>query len=204
MSTAQVNHGREQEHVLSDLVVQERFARDTGDWDALERSYWPEAVVRVTWFAGSPTDFVEMSRQRRAKGGGGMHAISPVRVLVDGDRATVESRGQILIRPRVHGVECDVTSWCRFFSRAERRGDEWRLTSFDSIYGKDRFDPVVPGAELPLDLAVLDAARRSYRFLTYQNVQGGYAVPDDLPGDDRPDLVEAFYAEADAWLHRSE
>ena len=61
-----------------------------------------------------------------------MHTMTPVSAKVHGDRALVESRGQILIRPRVNDVEVDVTSWCRFFSRAERRDGEWRLLTFDS------------------------------------------------------------------------
>ncbi|MEH0578012.1 hypothetical protein QBA54_26865 [Streptomyces sp. B21-108] len=42
----------------------------------------------------------------------------------------------------VDGVLCDICNWCLFFSRAERRDGEWRLCTFDGIYGKDRLDPV--------------------------------------------------------------
>jgi 2-iminobutanoate/2-iminopropanoate deaminase len=191
------------ENELVALVKRERFARDTGDWAALEDAYWPDSLVRVTWFEGNAAEFVAVSRERKAKGGGGMHQIDPVRVTVRGERALIESRGQILIRPRVHDIECDVTSWCRFFSRAERRQGQWRLVTFDAIYGKDRLDPVLPGTSIQLDADTLGQARRSYRYLTYLNRQGRYPVSDDLPGDDRPDLVEAFYAEAQEWLSGS-
>lgn len=185
---------------LAALAKHERFARDTGDWAALEAAYWPDSLVRVTWFEGTAAEFTAVSRERKTKGGGGMHHIDPVRVVADAGRALIESRGQILIRPRVHDVECDVTSWCRFFSRAEQRGGEWRLCTFDAIYVKDRLDPVLPGTPVELDADLLGAARRSYRYLTYLNRQGGYHVSDDLPGDDRPELVEAFYGEAREWL----
>lgn len=190
----------ELEHELFTLVQRERWARDTGDWDALSASYWPDSFVRVTWFEGTADEFVAVSRKRAKRGGGGMHTITPVRLQVQGDRAVVESRGQILIRPRVHEKECDVTAWCRFFSRAERRDGMWRLLTFDAIYLKDRLDPVLSGATVELDTGILDSARKSYRFLSYLNLSIGYPVPDDLPGTDRPDLVTAFYAEADAWL----
>ena len=103
--------------------------------------------------------------------------------------------------PGSNGVECDAVNWCRFFSRAERRDGQWRLLTFDAIYGKDRIDPVLPDADLRIDPGELAAARASYRYFTYLNQRSGHAVPDDLPGDDRPDLVEHFHAEARAWLH---
>jgi hypothetical protein len=43
--------------------------------------------------------------------------------------------------------------------------------------------------------------RPSYRFLSYYNQHRfGRAVNQDLPGDDRLELVARLYAEADAWL----
>jgi hypothetical protein len=184
---------------LFSIVRRERLARDLGDWDGMERLYWPGASVRVTWFAGTSDEFIAMSRER-AKGGSGMHTIDPTRASVLGDCAWVESPGQILLRVRMDGVECDLTAWCRFFCKLERRDGEWRLAGFDSIYVKDRIDPVVPGAALVLDPDRLAAGRASYRHLAYLNRQSGYTVSDELPGVDRPDLVEACYAEADAWL----
>ena len=189
------------ERELFALVRRERRARDTGDWDALARTYWPESVVRVTWFEGSPAGYIEGSKKTRVPGRvPGMHAINPSWCEVRGDRALVESQGQILIRRLLDDVELDVTNWCRFLSRAERRAGEWRLRSFDSVYGKDRIDPVVPGRRVEIDAALLAAGRPSYQFLTYLNNRSGDPVPQDLPGDDRPDLLETFYADAEEWL----
>lgn len=189
------------ERDLFALVKRERLARDTGDWELLEKLYWPESRVRVTWFDGTAAEFIEISRDQHQRGRGrGIHVIDPVRSEIDGDRAIVESRGQILIRPRVDGVACDVANWCRFLSRVERRDGEWRLVTFDSIYGKDRIDPVIPGMAVPFDENVIADARPSYQFLTYLNRKSGYTVPDDLPGDDRPELVAEFLKEASAWV----
>lgn len=189
------------ESTLFSIVRAERLARDTNDWVGLARAYWPGARVRVTWFDGPIEGFVESSRASVRPGRiRGFHAVDPVRAELDRDRALVESRGQILLRPMVEGVECDLTSWCRFVAGLERRDGEWRLAWFDNIYVKDRIDPVEPGARVETDAALLGAARPSYRWLTYTNVRRGIAVPDDLPGDDRDDLVESLWAEARAWL----
>jgi hypothetical protein len=191
----------ELEHELFALVRRERRARDIGDCETLEAVYWPDAAVRVTWFEGTAVEFIDEARRSSESGrAGGIHVMSPVWAEVNGDRALVESQGQIVIRPRLDGVLCDVTNWCRFLSRVERRAGEWRLRSFDSVYGKDRIDPVIPGRALAIDEAELATCRPAYQFLTYINRRSGRDVPQDLPGDDRPDLLGAFYADAREWL----
>lgn len=192
------------EEQLFRLARQERLARDRGDWQGLADAYWPDGTVRVTWFEGSPAGFVEASKRTyRPSERAGTHTISPARSIVDGDRALVESTGQILLRPTVDGVDCDLTATTRFFSRFERRSGEWRMLTFDAIYLKDRIDPLEPGATVPVDEALVATGRASYRWLTYTNVRRGMTVPDDLPGGDRPDLVNAFIAEAEAWLREA-
>jgi hypothetical protein len=192
------------ERELFALVKRERLARDTGDFDTLQDLYWPDSIVRVTWFEGSIAEFVEISRERQRSRGSGFHVINPIWCEVAADRALVESLGEIHIRPHIDGVECDVVSWGRFFSRLERRAGRWRLRSFDAIYRKDRIDPVAPDAVLHLDQERLAAARPSYRHLTYLNRDASYTVPDNLPGDDQPELVQAFYRQARAWLQQQE
>lgn len=187
------------DETLFSLVKQERLARDRGDWATMAALYWPDSTVRVTWFTGTGEEFIEMSKAR-GRGDNGMHTINPVRCQRSGDRAVVESPGQILIRPHIDGVEVDLTAWCRFIARLERRDGEWRLTLFDSIYVKDRVDPVDPAAHLVLDQARLAQARPSYRHLTYLNRQGGYTVPDDLPGVDRPDELDSYYEAHKQWV----
>lgn len=186
---------------LFSVVAGERLARDTSDWVALQDSYWPEARVRVTWFEGPVEEFVERSRASVRPGAvAGFHEIVPIRAKVHGNRALVESRGQILLRPRIAGVECDLQSWCRFVGGLERRDGQWRLAFFDNIYVKDRVDPTTPGEIPALDQELLGTLRASYRWLAYTNEARGIPVPDDLPGDDRPDLVAAFWSDARAWL----
>ncbi|MDR1807928.1 MAG: nuclear transport factor 2 family protein [Propionibacteriaceae bacterium] len=191
----------ELERDLFALVRRERRARDTGDWDLLAGLYWPDGVVRVTWFEGSPADYIEGSKQSHVPGRvPGRHLINPSWCAAVGDRALVESQGEIQFRRPFGSAEVDVTNWCRFLSRLERRQGEWRLLTFDSVYGKDRMEPVVPGSAVAVDRAELAAGRASYQFLTYLNNRSGAPVPQDLPGDDRPDLLEAFYADALEWL----
>jgi hypothetical protein len=191
----------ETERLLFSLARRERLARDTNDWETLQNVFWAGARVRVTWFDGPIEQFVESSRASVRPGSiRGFHTIDPVRAEVAGDRAIVESRGRILLRPTVEGVECDLTSWCRFVSGFERRNGEWRMAFFDNIYVKDTIVPTQPGLAVEADQGILARSRPSYRWLSYTNERRGIPVPDDLPGDDREDLVEDFWREVRAWL----
>ena len=42
--------------------------------------------------------------------------------------------------------------------------------------------------------------RPSYKFLAYTQLRRGYKVDPELLGDDRPDLLAAFYARERRWL----
>jgi len=182
------------------LVRRERFARDVDDWEGLVAAYHPDARVRVTWFEGSPREFAERSRGLLSTGSRGVHEIAPVWARVAGDRALVESTGGISARTLVGDVECDLTVWCRWFSRAVRTGAGWRLMSFDGIYNKDRFDAVDTSRAIPLDRELLASLRPSYRHLGYMTASHGNPADQELPGLDRPELVAELYAQADAWL----
>lgn len=191
----------ETERLLFSLARQERLARDTNDWATLEALYWPGSRVRVTWFDGPIAEFVEASRASVRPGRiRGFHSIDPVRAERHDDRAVVESRGQVLLRPTVEGVECDLVSWCRFVSGFELRNGEWRMAFFDNIYVKDQLIPTDPSTSPVPDLALLERSRPSYRWLSYTNERRGIPVPDDLPGDDREDLVEEFWSQTHGWL----
>jgi hypothetical protein len=190
------------QEALFDLARRERFARDQGDWDVLLDCYCSGATVRTTWFDGSAKHFVEGSRAMFAGGLRAKHPTIPVRAQVVGDRALVESMGQILLRAPIHDVEYDVTAWCRFCLRAVREGGVWLIAEWEAIYVKDRIDPVNITIPPTIDWELAMQQRASYRFLTYVARFGPteYTVNAELPGDDRPDLVQAFYADAQRWL----
>lgn len=58
----------------------------------------------------------------------------------------------------------------------------------------------MPGTTLPVEADAFTGLRRSYRCLAWQLRRGGYAVPDDLPGDDQPETVSAVLAADEDWL----
>jgi hypothetical protein len=185
---------------IADRIRLERFHRDRRCWDELADDYVEDSRVKTTWFEGTGREFAEASRDMAQRGRESIHLIAPTDIRINGDRATCESHAQILNRSVVHGVEVDMTQYCRFFSRLVRTPDGWRLASFDGIYNKDTIVPVRPGDEVPIDWDALCELRPSYRIWAYAIGLRGYEIGQDELGDDRPDLLEPFYADAERWL----
>jgi hypothetical protein len=185
---------------IADLVRLERFHRDRRRWDELAEDYVEDSRVKTTWFEGSGREFAAASREMAERGRESIHLIAPSEVRVNGDRALCESNAQIVNGSVVHGIEVDMVQYCRFFSRVVRTPAGWRLASFDGIYHKDTIVPVNPGDSVPIEWEKLRDLRPSYRIWAYAISLKGYDIGQDELGDDRPDLLEPFYAAADRWL----
>jgi SnoaL-like domain len=189
---------------IFDLVRRERHYRDIKNWTGLLESFVPGAPVRTTWFDGPVEAFVEASRNKMSTTGAIIsvpkHWIFPTLLEVNGDRALIESPATIFDRLTFDGVEFDVFQYCRFVSRVARIESGWRLASFEGIYQRDHIRSVNPAESPPVDWDLVKTLRPSYRFLAYTQLRRGYIVNPELLGDDRPDLVERFYAQEREWL----
>ncbi len=187
---------------IFDLVRVERFYRDQRDWGGLLACYVPGAPVRTTWFDGRIEDFVDASRRKMSGPGASAakHWIFPTALQINGDRALVESPATIFDRLIFDAVEFDSFQYCRFVSRLVRSAAGWRLASFEGIYQRDHLRSVNPAEPLPVDWNVIATLRPSYKFLAYTQLRRGYKVDAELLGDDRPDLLAAFYARERRWL----
>ncbi len=185
---------------IFDLVRFERLCRDQRDFSGMVACYVANAPVRTTWFDGTVEDFAEASRRKMTSGSQAKHWIMPARLEIAGARALVESPALIFDRLTFDGIEFDIYQYCRFVSRVIKTTAGWRLGSFEGIYQRDRMQTVDPRQPLPVDWVVIATLRPSYKFIGYTQIKRGYKVNPDLLGDDRPDLLEAFYAREQIWL----
>jgi SnoaL-like domain len=200
MEHAEVTRLLEREQII-ELIRLERYLRDHSRYDELAECYTEDSLVRTTWFRGTGRAFAAASKEMaEQRGRQSRHLITPTHIRLNGDRALVDSYGEIHNRSVLEGVEVDTIQYCRFFSRVQRAGGRWLLASFDGIYGKDQIWPVNPADRLPFEWSELEDLRPSYRVWAYTLRLKGYEVGQEELGDDRPDLLAAFYAEADAWL----
>ena len=189
---------------IAELVRMERFWRDRAEWDKLAACYTEDSRVKTTWFEGTGREFAAASREMAERGRLSTHLITPTYIRVNGDRALCESLMEIHNRSVLEGVEVDTIMYGRFFSRVRRTPAGWRLVTFDGIYHKTVIAPVDPRETPPIDWAELARYRPSYRLWAYMLSRRGYRVSDNELGDDRPDLLRAFYRAAEAWLEKGE
>jgi hypothetical protein len=185
---------------VAELVRYERDARDHGRWEEMASSYAPDSVVHISWFNGSGAEFVLRSQEISERGLTGRHRLWPSLVRCNGDRAVAETDMAVELRRVVGGVEVDNTAYARLLTRARRTQDGWRIVRFESIYQRDTLVPVVPGTAPEIDPDDLAKYRSSYRFLSYLLALDGQELAQDLPGDDRPELVAAVRDAALQWL----
>jgi hypothetical protein len=188
---------------IAELLRRERLWRDVGDWESLAAAFTADSYVRTTWFEGTGPEFAEASREMAEKRGRhSKHLIWPTEIRVDGDRALSESLAEIHNRDTLDGVEVDTVQYCRFFSRLVRTADGWRLASFEGIYQKDTITPVFPGDTIVVHREEMAGLRAPYRIWAYMLSRKGYDIPqtDDIVAEDRPDLIQSFYRDAEEWL----
>lgn len=202
----QVDDSRRMREVLDredlfDLVRRERFARDQRRFDVMRACFHDDAYVRTSWYDGHGGEaYVESTRKWMQSAGTGKHWVFPAYARIKGERATVESPAMIFNRAMLDGIEVDFHVFCRFFSRAVREQDGWKLLSFEVLFERDIMRTVNAAETLPVDWSVLATLRPSYRFLAYMQLSRGVKVNPDLLGDDRPQELNAFYAGEEEWL----
>jgi hypothetical protein len=197
---ARLRHQHDRQE-LFDLVRRERFARDQRRFDVMAACFHRDAYVRTSWYDGTGGDaYVEASRKWMSNTGNSKHWVFPAFAQVRGDRATVESPAMIFNRARLDGTEIDFQVFCRFFSRAVREDGVWKIASFHVLFERDVMASVLASDPLPVDRALLDTMRPSYKFLTYIQRSRGIQVNQDLLGDDRPDELAAFHSGEERWL----
>jgi hypothetical protein len=184
---------------ITQLVLTERESRDLGRWERMKACFHADSVVRISWFEGSGPDFVDASRDMARRGTLAKHRLGPVSVRISGNRAVATLACTIDIPAVLQGVSVLLSSHARVFYRAEYRKGAWGLMSFEVFYIRDELSPQVPGDVVPVKAAELAGYRQSYRLLSHVLASNGFAVRDDLAGEDKPETVEALCREIYSW-----
>jgi hypothetical protein len=184
---------------VSQLVLRERLSRDLGLWEQMHNCFHEDSVVRISWINASGPEFVRRSKEMAERNVKGSHRLGPILVTLVGDRAIAQFAGIVDVPFTLKGIEVMVSCHTRFLLRAERRKGAWRLFGFDAVYQRDEITPLIPSQIVAVDPDSVKSFRPSYRLLSYCLSTGGFPVRDDLPGVDRPDLVDALTSEIYGW-----
>jgi hypothetical protein len=102
-------------------------------------------------------------------------------------------------RADLDGVMCDVTCMARHLDRWEKRDGLWGLLLRETVFDRDRIDPVIPGQTVKLDLDLLNSFPEPYRHLGYLQTKLGFEISRDIPRL-RSEAGEALLAEGRRWL----
>jgi hypothetical protein len=173
--------------------------RDSNAWDKFRTLWHDDGRMVATWTQGTVDEFIEMSKQGFAKGLRALHFIGGNNIEIRGNRAVAQTKMTISQRAAVHNVICDVVCTGRFYDMFEKRAGRWGFVLRQSIYEKDRMDPVDAAPNFHLDPDLLAKFPEGYRHLAYLQTQMGYKVKVNMPGLTGPD-VEALYASGASWL----
>ena len=173
--------------------------RDSGNWERFKTVWHEGARMHATWFQGSAEDFIANAQKSWGRGGVSCHFLGGTSIELKGKRAIAQTKMTISQRAEVDGVLCDVVCTGRFYNLVEKRRGRWGIVRRETIYEKDRLDPVDPSATLKLDQKLLSSFPEGYRHLAYLQARIGYKIKPDMPCLDGPELA-ALYAKGANWL----
>jgi hypothetical protein len=185
---------------IRDLVENWAVYRDARLWDQFRTVWHKEGWMMATWYQGPFEEFIRVGKEGYAKGVRFLHFLGGTSIELRGKRAIAQTKMTISQRATVDGVECDVVCTGRFYNLIEKRRGRWGIVLRETIYEKDRLDPVDPSATLKLDRKLLNSFPEGYRHLAYLQTRIGYKVKRDMPGLDGPEL-DALYAKGEGWLN---
>jgi hypothetical protein len=184
---------------LRELIQNWYIWRDMGDWDRLRTIWHPGGKMAASWREGPFEEFIAANQKGWGKGLSILHQPGASSIDLNGNRAVSITKMIISQRAVVNGVLCDVNCLARHHDLWEKRNGRWGLMMKDTIFDKDRIDPVNSGEVVKLDAELLNSFPEGYRYLGYLQSSIGYKVNKNkatLFGEP----VEKMYARGRAWL----
>lgn len=182
---------------VKELIEFERFCRDNALWDEMNQCFTTDSKVTVSWFQGTGQAFVEASSKMTTYA---PHKLNNTLIWLSGNRAIAITMATIQIRATVEGQQLELHSDVKLIYRTEKRSDTWYIAAMDAIYEKDALISVSPTCNIVISIEKISKYRPSYAYLSYLLENQGHKVDTNLPGIDKPELVNNFYQEAENWL----
>ena len=185
---------------ITDVIMRERWSRETHNPDVATSCFSPGALVEVSWFKGTAAHFIESGKRPPPLDTVNFDSMCPPVIWVRKDRAIAETSCAVHTALKLDGCEVLNISYTRLLWRVERLNGQWLIAGLRAIYIRDTLQTSGPNLELKIDEKKLASFRISYRYLSYVLTANGRPVRDDLPGMDRPEIVDALRAAERQWL----
>jgi len=166
--------------------------RDAAMWDKFETVWHDDGYMMATWFQGSASEFIRVSREGFERGVSILHFLGGSNVEIAGNRAIAQTKMTITQRASVHDTLVEVVCTGRFYDFFEKRGEKWAIVLRRLFYEKDRM-------EVRLEPELLASFPVGYQHLAYLQTKLGFNVKKNMPGLRGPE-AQALYGHGTSWL----
>ena len=186
---------------ITDMILLERWARETHNADVAATCYNSDAWIEVSWFKGTASEFIETGKHEPSETVN-FDAMSPPVIWVQDSRAIAETSCAVHTVLALGGIDVINISYTRLLWRLQKTEGRWLISGLRGIYIRDTLASCGPSQSFKIDEEKLAAFRPSYRYLSYVLAASGRPVRNDLPGVDRPETVDALRAAERRWLNQ--
>jgi hypothetical protein len=194
---------------VRELVEYERYSRDNGHKEEEHKCWFDDGEVFTTWFKGPVTVFHNSAATSPKNKpdfdiSSAKHKISNTVVWLKGKRAVAESMCTLQFRAKLGSEWLDIQCWCRLHYRVEKRDGKWGIVYFETIYEKDRMDPVFSDSNWKVPREELVKYRPINWNMSYRRdlFEGGLKNADQWAGTDKPETLQRLYEESSSWIEK--
>ena len=184
----------EDRQAIADLMTG-WMRRDLAQWESLRELFHPDGMIKVTWFEGLFSDFVDASMRMGASDLRTKHVITSPVITFQGNRAIAETNAIVIADNINLGVGAMTHN--RFYDRIEKRDGTWKIINRQAIY--DMGSITFPAGPVAVDGELIRRFPREYAALAYVLEQSGFPVKRLFPTKGG-DLEKSMKSRGLAWL----
>ena len=147
--------------------------RDLGHWDAVRDLFHPDGVIKIPWFEGLASDFVDaVSQMARESDLKSKHLIFSPLIVFNKNRAIVET--DVMLVNTNATLRLGAMGQSRFYDRVERRNGDWKIVHRESFHDMAGF--VFPAGPVEVDAALVARHPLEYSAIAYMLEKSGHPV----------------------------
>jgi hypothetical protein len=144
--------------------------RDLYQWDKLRGLFHPDGTIKISWFDGLFSLFVDASEKMANSDLSSKHLICAPSVTFNGDKAIAETSAMIVLENTKLKLGCNCYN--RFYDLVEKRDGTWKIFRRETIYDLATF--TFPLGMVEIDAEIVAKYPREYAPMAYILEKGGF------------------------------